>query len=78
MVWIGYVKLDPDKSDVGAARAVWDEGGPDEFTYSRRAKVSGLDAAAFVAEAQAALAADAASKAQNAALAATLTTLLNA
>ena len=40
MAWTAYVVLDSDKDDVGTATAVWNEGGPDEFSYSRRARVS--------------------------------------
>jgi len=78
MAWIGKVSLDPDKLDVGTATAVWNEGELDEFVYSRRAKVSGEDAANFVVEAKAARITAEAIAGQNATLATTLTVLLNA
>ena len=78
MAWTARVTLDFDKPDVGTASATHNEGEPDAFTYSRRAKVSGADAAAFKFEAIAAKAAYAARMAENDSLSATLTTLMNA
>jgi len=46
MAWTAIVSLDKDKPNVGAARATWNAGEADAFTYSRRAEVSGADAAA--------------------------------
>jgi len=78
MAWTAKVTLDFDKPDVGFASATWNEGEADVFTYSRRAKVSGAEAAAFKVEAIAALAEHVAQTARNATLSATLTTLMNA
>ena len=78
MAWTAKVTLDFDKPDVGFASATWNEGEADAFTYSRRAKVSGAEAAAFKAEAIAALAVHVERVAQNDSLSATLTTLMNA
>ena len=77
MAWTGIVRLDADKDEVGVATAIWNEGQPDEFQYTRRAKVSGVEAARFIAEAQEALDAAVAKAARNEALSATLTNLLN-
>lgn len=57
MPWIATVTLDPDKSDVGIASAIWNKGLSDEFKYSRRVKISVAEKNAFVTEAKAALAA---------------------
>ena len=78
MAWIGTVQLDADKADVGTASVTWDSGGPDEFTYSRRAKVSGAEAAVFKADAIAARTVAATLRTQNTALGETLATLMNA
>ena len=40
MAWTCYVYLDEDKTDVGTVRCVWDEGGPEEWTFTTRAEVS--------------------------------------
>jgi hypothetical protein len=78
MAWTGYVTLDADKTDVGTATAVWNEGQPDEFRYSRRARVSGQEANVFVVEAQAALVARDALAAEGSTRSGQLTALLNA
>lgn len=57
MAWTAYVQTDADKDDVGSARAVWNEGQADEFSYSRRVKICVAEADAFKAEAVEALAA---------------------
>jgi len=77
MAWTVSISLDKDKDDVGTVAATWDQGGPEEFTYSRRATAGGGAAAAFKAEAEAALAAYLAKAAQEASLTASLTTFMN-
>lgn len=78
MAWTAYVQLDPDKTDVGTARAVWNEGQSDEFTYGPvRAQVSGQSAQQFKADAAAALAAHQARMTANANLSTTLTNIMN-
>jgi len=54
MAWTVSVTLDADKTNVGTASAMWDADGDDEFTYSRRARVTDAEGDAFVAEAVAA------------------------
>lgn len=76
MAWTATIVLDADKPDVGTATAVWNAGQADEFTYSRRARMTLAEGQAFAAEAIAARDADAAKKAQEASLAATLANLL--
>lgn len=78
MPWTGKVILDPDKSDVGTATATWNEGLPDEFTYSRRAKLTVAERNAFVAEAKAALSVRDTQGTKETSLSANLTTALNA
>ena len=77
MAWTAIVSLDKDKPNVGAARATWNAGEADAFTYSRRAEVSGADAAAFLAEAIAARDAAAILDAENNRLSGVLTALMN-
>jgi len=72
MAWIAVVTLDQDQNDVGTASATWNAGEVDEFTYSRRAKLTQAEANAFVAEAVAARDARAAKAAQETALTAIL------
>lgn len=57
MAWTAAISLDTDKPDVGMATGVWNSGLPDQFTYSRRAKMNVADKAQFVIDARAALAA---------------------
>lgn len=79
MAWTGYVRLDPDKTDVGTAEAVWNEGQADEFRYGpvrARLNIAGRDA--FVAAAEAAKAAHDTRMAQEASFSANLTNALNA
>lgn len=76
MPWTTTITLDADKPDVGTATAVWNAGQADEFTYSRRARMTLAEGQAFAAEAIAARDADAAKKAQEASLAGTLANLL--
>ncbi len=40
MAWNCYVTLDVDKTDVGSIRCVWDEGGPEESTFTTRTVAS--------------------------------------
>lgn len=54
MAWTCTVRLDEDKDTVGTATAVWDEGGPAEFSYSRRVKITMAEGHAFAEEAIAA------------------------
>lgn len=78
MPWKAIVTLDPDKSDVGTAVAVWNEGLSDEFTYQRRVKISNAEKTAFVAEAKAALLAEQGQTTKEADYSTQLTTALNA
>ena len=78
MAWTAQVQLDPDKSDIGTAAAIWNAGGPDEFRFSRRARIGGGDVNAFVSEAHAAKAAHEARTAEQNSLALSLANLLNA
>ena len=76
MPWVGQVRLDKGKVNIGPAIAIWDQGGPDEFTYNERINVS--QAAAFKVSAIAARNEFLTRRASEAARAAQLTTLLNA
>lgn len=78
MSWTVEITLDADKATVGTAAAIWNAGEADAFTYSRRATVSGADANAFVAEAEAALTARDTKAASEASLVTALEGLLNA
>jgi len=78
MAWTSSVTLDADKENVGHATAIWNAGEEDQFTYSRRAGVNASEAAAFVAEAHAALIARDAKASREASLTAFLEGLLNA
>ena len=78
MAWTGYVTLDDDKPNVGLARTVWDEGGPEEFSYSRRVAFTGPELTAFVADAKAARQTAIDSAAANAAKSIILTDAMNA
>ena len=75
-MWTATVKLDADKTDVGSATAVWNAGGPDEFTYSKRLKVTVAEGQAFAAEAVAARDEAAARAVREVALSTTLTGFL--
>ena len=75
-MWTATVTLDADKIDVGSATATWNAGEPDEFTFSRRVKVSAAEGRAFAAEAVAARDDALARAAREAPLAATLTGFL--
>lgn len=77
MAWTADVTLDADKDDVGTATAVWNEGKPDEFHHSRRARVTQAEGKAFAEEAIAARDAREAKTAREANLSGVLTTLLN-
>ena len=78
MPWTAEVIVDRDKSDVGTATATWDAGGPDEFTYSRRARVTGAEAQAFKVEAIAARDAELAARVADDGFSTTLQDLMNA
>ena len=76
MSWTVQVTLDVDKSNVGTATAIWNVGLPDEFQYSRRAKISAAKGQLFAKEAMAAKRADIVKKARETPLAITLATML--
>ena len=75
MAWTATVTLDPDKTDVGTATAVWNAGQADQFTYTNRIKQG--SAAAFITAAKAAQTAYASQKALQDSFSASLTTALN-
>ena len=77
MAWTARIKLDDDKNNAGVATAIWNEGEADQFIYSRRAKATGAEAAAFVADAVAALSAHQSKAALEATLVTALEGLLN-
>ena len=75
-MWVATLRLDDDKLDVGTATATWNAGEVDEFTYSKRVKVTVAEGRAFATEAVAAKRAVLARIARETPLAATLTTFL--
>jgi len=83
MGWECEVALDPDKPDVGYARATYsDPADPDfppeqPFRYARRARISGAEAQAFKAEALAALERERTRRQRNRILSSQLTALMN-
>lgn len=77
MAWTATISLDPDKPDVGIATGIWNVGLPDQFIYSRRAKMNVTDKAAFVAEAHAALTASQTKTTNEATFVTALATALN-
>lgn len=54
MAWIAHVQPDEDKTDIGTATVIWNQGLADEFTFTKRTKVSVAAAEALKAEAEAA------------------------
>jgi hypothetical protein len=52
MAWTATVNRDADQDDVGSATLTWDLGGPDEFVYSDRVKLTPAKRDVFIAEAQ--------------------------
>lgn len=77
MPWTGTVVLDADKTNVGTAYATWNAGQPDQFVYSRRARMTAAERDAFVLEAKAALAAEQDKRTREATFSTSLTTALN-
>jgi len=55
MAWTGIVITDTDKTNVGTITAIWNQGLGDEFTYSRRGRMTNAEKDAFVTEAKDAL-----------------------
>jgi len=76
MSWTAQVILDADKTDVGTAIAIWNEGHPDMFQYSRRAQISVAEGRAFAKEAIAAQREDVAKRSHEAPLATQLAAML--
>jgi hypothetical protein len=77
MPWICYVTLQDDEPELGLARCVWDEAGPDQFTYTERALVKASEMQGIKDRAVAARSVEAAKRTSEANKSATLTSFFN-